>query len=246
MLTSLRELIKRPLIKIRNLICSIRNKGTGRICPVCMSEYKNFCTYGTDRRFDALCPNCNALERHRLEWLFFQRKTNLFNGTEKKVLHIAPEVCFVKRLKHSLGAGYITADLLDPFAMVKMDITNIKYPDEYFDVILCSHVLEHVTEDRKAMKEFFRVLKKVGWALLLVPITAEKTFEDPTITDPKERLKVFGQEDHVRRYGPDYLDRLNEAGFKVEIFTAQDIAQESEITTFGLTRASGELFYCTK
>jgi SAM-dependent methyltransferase len=97
---------------------------------------------------------------------------------------------------------------MNPRAMVRMDITDIQYPKDTFDVIYCSHVLEHVVDDRKAMREFHRVLRPDGWALLLVPITVEKTFEDPSVTDPEERLSVFGQEDHVRCYGPDYVERL--------------------------------------
>jgi ubiquinone/menaquinone biosynthesis C-methylase UbiE len=108
----------------------------------------------------------------------------------------------------------MTADLHSP-AMVKMDITNIQFPDETFDVVYCSHVLEHVPDDRKAMREFYRVLKSNGWAVLLVPIIVEKTFEDPSIDKPKDRLRLFGQSDHVRKYGRDYVDRLRESGFSV-------------------------------
>lgn len=131
--------------------------------------------------------------------------------------------------------------------MVKMDITNIQYPAEYFDVILCSHVLEHVPDDRKAMREFWRTLKPTGWAILLVPIMAEVTFEDPTIVDPQERLIAFGQEDHVRKYGRDYIDRLREAGFKVTVTTVADIAPDQESAQrMGLTADSGEIYYCTR
>ena len=139
----------------------------------------------------------------------------------------------------------ITADIL-PGADIIMDIMNIQYPDEYFDIVYCSHVLEHVQDDRQAMREFYRVLKKDGWAILLVPITAEKTFEDPSIIDPAERLRVFGQEDHVRRYGPDFADRLLQSGFKVTVSNAADVADKRDIKRMGLTDASGQIFYCTK
>ena len=107
---------------------------------------------------------------------------------------------FERLLKKQLGSGYLTSDIRHPRAMVKMDITDIQYPDNPFDVIYCSHVLEHVPDDRRALSEFYRILKPTGWAILLVPIIAEKTFEDPSITDPSERLKLFGQADHVRGY----------------------------------------------
>jgi predicted SAM-dependent methyltransferase len=131
--------------------------------------------------------------------------------------------------------------------MVRMDIMDIRYPDQHFDVIYCSHVLEHVEDDRKAMREFHRVLRSDGWAILLVPITARETFEDPSITTPEERLKTFGQEDHVRRYGPDYADRLRDAGFRVEVTRAGDLVPGDEILRMRLTTATtGEIHFCTK
>jgi SAM-dependent methyltransferase len=197
-------------------------------------------------REDARCPQCGALERHRFAWLFFIHRTDLFNGKARKVLHVAPEPCFEPRLRQRLGPGYLTADLLDPHVMERMDITRIQYPDESFDVIYCSHVLEHVPEDRQAMREFRRVLRKDGWAVLLVPITAQTTFEDPAITEPSERLRLFGQEDHVRRYGPDYVDRLRESGFDVFVTRVLDLFSEEEATRMGLTPAAGEIYLCRR
>jgi SAM-dependent methyltransferase len=179
-------------------------------------------------------------------WLFFQRKTNLFDGTAKKFLHVAPESCLEPRLKRLLKDGYLTADLMNPRVMIKMDITDIQYPDESFDVIYCSHVLEHVLDDRKAMSEFYRVLRSDGWAVILVPVTADVTFEDPSITTPQGRLEAFGQDDHVRRYGPDYIDRLRDAGFLVEKFDPKDLADEQEIIRMGLTSDSGSIYFCRK
>jgi len=174
------------------------------------------------------------------------------------MLHVAPEPAFEIRLKHDLGNGYVTADLLDSKELSKMvtthiacpmfsmDITQIACPDESFDVIYASHVLEHVQEDVKAMCEFHRVLKNNGWAVFLVPITAEKTFEDASIIDPADRLRVFGQEDHVRRYGPDFVDRLRDAGFTVKITEKSHFLEDDEIQLMRLTHATGEIYYCTK
>ena len=189
---------------------------------------------------------CGALERHRFVWVYFWKKTNLFDGNVKRLLHVGPEPFFRKRLKNYLGSGYVTADLSGRGVDVRMDVTEIKYPDEFFDVIYCSHVLEHVSDDRRAMREFYRVLKNDGWAILLVPITAGKTFEDPSITEPDIRLRVFGQKDHVRCYGPDYVERLREAGFDVKITCVSDLFEKDEIVRMGLTAASGEIYYCTK
>lgn len=161
------------------------------------------------------------------------------------MLHVAPEACFEQLLKDHLGSAYLTADLYNKHVMVKMDISDIQYPDETFDMIYCSHVLEHVPDDRKAMREFRRVLKSDGWAILLVPIHSGKTFEDPTITDPAERLKYFNQEDHVRLYGHDYVDRLREAGFNVDVTKPLEYLSDEEITRMSIMRKES-IYYCTK
>jgi len=149
-------------------------------------------------------------------YLFINQKTDLLDGRRKKLLHVAPEISMRALFQSVDYIDYLSADLADVSAMEKIDITDIPYPENSFDVIYCSHVLEHVPDDRKAMREFFRVLKPGGWAILHVPINADATFEDPSVTDPKERERLFGQFDHVRLYGPDYADRLVEAGFAVE------------------------------
>ncbi len=237
---------KKPLRRFKDVVRKVPYYGKGRFCPVCGKSSRRFRPFGVVPRKDAECAHCGALERHRFLWLYVSRKTDLFDGTPKKMLHVAPELCFESRFKKRLGDNYLTADLFNARAMVKMDITNIEYPDQSFDVIYCSHVLEHVQDDKKAMREFCRVLKSNGWAILLVPVTADETFEDPSIVEPLERLKAFGQKDHVRRYGPDYVDRLREAGFRVEITEVNDFVQNEEAIPMGLTPASGQIYYCTK
>lgn len=245
-ITSIRKSV-RPALRLakRGAILALYF-GRARHCPVCEKSSRRFRSHGIVRRKDAKCVRCGALERHRFVWLFMSSRTNLFETPHKRMLHVAPEVCLEHRLRSWLGADYLTADLLHPRAMVKMDITNIECPDESFDVIYCSHVFEHVQEDRKAMGEFFRVLMNGGWAILLVPITADATIEDPSVVDPEERLKYFGQSDHVRRYGPDYIDRLREAGFDVQVFKVADLVGPDQAIKMGLTAAAGEIFYCAK
>ena len=134
------------------------------------------------------------------------------------MLHIAPEAQLSRILTHVKNLDYLSADLSSKRAMVKMDITNIQYPDNSFDIIYCSHVLEHVPDDRQAMSEFYRGLKPGGWAILQVPLAdRDVTYEDFSITDPVEREKHFGQHDHVRWYGRDFTDRLVQSGFDVKI-----------------------------
>ena len=234
---------------VRNPIRALLDRGKSmapgsRHCPVCDRSSSEFRAFGLIPRPDALCPRCGALERHRLLWLYLSQRTNLFDGRRKAMLHVAPEECLEKRFRRRLGAGYVTADLFNPRVMVSMDITNIQYPNHSFDVIYCSHVFEHVVDDRKAMREFRRVLKPGGWAILNVPITVERTFEDPSVIDPAERMRLFGQDDHVRSYGPDYVDRLREAGFTVEVTTVADLVPAETATQMGLTEASGEIYTC--
>lgn len=220
--------------------------GSDRYCPVCNNSSRKFGKQGIITRKDAQCTWCGTLERHRLIWLYFRKMTDLLDSRPKKMLHVAPEPVFRKLFSAHLGADYLSADLHNPLAMVKMDVTDIKYPNESFDVIYCSHVLEHVPNDRRAIQEFFRVLKSDGWAILLVPITSDKTIEDPSIVDPADRLKHFGHEGHVRQYGPDYVERLIEAGFKVKIVAPDDFLNKEEITHMGITKAAGEVYYCRK
>lgn len=161
------------------------------------------------------------------------------------MLHIAPEECFEERFRTLLGKGHITADLDNPHVKVKMDITDIPFDDRSFDIIYCSHVLEHVPDDRKAIREFHRVLKDDGWMVLMVPITADKTLEDPSVTEPKERKRLFGQSDHMRRYGPDFIDRIKEAGFLVEKVLPRDFLTDEAITYYR-TKDHIPIYYCTK
>jgi len=194
-------------------------KGTDYQCPVCKKQFRKFLPYGYGKsnRDNRLCPNCLSLERHRLLWLFLKQKTNFFTA-KLSVLHMAPEQPFLKHFKKMSNLNYTTADLYSPIVDVKTDIRNMVFKDEEFDFAICNHVLEHIDDEQKAMKEILRVLKPGGKAILQVPIdySLEKTFEDSTITSKKDREKYYGQYDHVRQYGKDYPQRLKQAGFEVK------------------------------
>ncbi len=194
-----------------------RLSATGRshYCPLCRSHLSRFDPFGRPPRPEARCPRCGSLERHRLIWRYFQSRTDLFDGAPKRLLHVAPEPQMGTLLARVPGLDYLSVDLAEGAAMVRMDVTDLDLPDESFDVIFCSHVLEHVLDDRRAMRELHRVLRPDGWAVLQVPILRETTFEDSSVTTPEDRERVFGQWDHVRIYGRDYVDRLGEAGFDV-------------------------------
>jgi SAM-dependent methyltransferase len=187
-------------------------------CPCCGYSAEAFLPFGVVPRPNAMCPGCRSLERHRLLWKFFQDETDLF-AAPLRVLHIAPEARLQRDLSRLAHLDYVSVDLESPLAMVRADITAMPFGDAAFDVILCSHVLEHVPDDGQAMREIRRVLRPGGWALLQSPMDERlaATFEDPAITDPDERQRRFGQRDHVRVYGRDYADRLRAAGFDVEV-----------------------------
>jgi SAM-dependent methyltransferase len=187
-------------------------------CNVCNHHYRKFLPYGRKARSNALCPNCLSLERHRMMWLFLKEKTDFFTS-KAKILHIAPELCFIKRFEELHGDDYITADLESPLAKVKLDVLNMPFGENEFDIVFCNHVMEHVESDLQAMSEIFRVLKPGGWGIIQVPLfypLAETTFEDKSIVSPTEREKAYGQSDHVRLYGKDYINRLQSAGFEAE------------------------------
>jgi SAM-dependent methyltransferase len=175
----------------------------------------------------------------------FKQSTDLFDGSPKTMLHVAPERFLTDRLDRIENLDYVSADISSPLARVKMDITDIRYPDDSFSVIYCSHVLEHVPDDRAALRELYRVLKPGGWAVLQVPITAAETFEDPNVTDPDERARVFGQWDHVRRCGPDYIDRMRAAGFIAETLSATEVIPAGRCARLGIQR-DRLIFLCTK
>ena len=209
------QIISPPFLKLLGLVYA----GNAVECPVCSKTFKKFLPYGRISRANALCPNCLALERHRLMYLYLQEKTNFFTA-DLKVLHVAPEACFIERFEAMDNIDYITADIESPLAKVKMDIHDIPFDDNTFDVVFCNHVMEHVDDDIRAMSELKRVLKPGGWGIIQIPIfhpVPDTTDEDPSISDPKVREQRFGQSDHVRLYGKDYPQRLEKAGFRVTV-----------------------------
>ena len=205
--------ISRPVMKITSLLF-LGNKVE---CPICGGRFSKFLPYGYNRvRKGVLCPRCFSLERHRLLWLYLKNKTGFFTDP-LNVLHVAPEQCFYSRFRKLDNLDYTTADLESPLADVKLDIQQMPLADDTFDVVICNHVLEHVPDDRKAMREILRVLKPGGYGIMQVPmeLTLEKTYEDAAIVDPHEREVHFRQKDHYRLYGRDYTERIKECGFRI-------------------------------
>lgn len=213
-------------------------------CPICGGHFRKFLPFGVKPRPNAQCPRCGSLERHRLLWLYLRDMTNLFVDN-LKLLDIAPMDCLQRKFRAMPNIDYISVDLESPLAMVKMDITDMQFPGNQFDCIICYHVLEHIPDDQMAMKEMFRVLKPGGWAILQVPILRDKTFEDPSVITPEDRERVFGQRDHVRIYGLDYKDRLEQAGFSVKVDDYVKQMSDDVVRKYGLMKDEN-IYFCSK
>lgn len=214
-----------------------------RECPCCGWHGFSFDPYGqlAWRRDDAMCPWCRSLERHRLVNLLM--RDELAKGGFK-TLHVAPELSLQKWLR-SVSGDYLSIDT-NGTAMANMDLMALELPDASRTLVWCSHVLEHVPDDRKAMAEMHRVLAPGGMAVIQVPVDVPKTDEDPTITDPRERLRRFQQEDHVRLYGMDVADRLKAAGFAVQVKRPQDFSRDLVKKHSLSFRPTNEVFVCRK
>ncbi len=240
------NLIPRPLlIRLSYLVRPIVAfflKGNQFTDPIDGKSYRKFLPYGYESvRENVLAPGTLSLERHRLFWLYLKNETSFFSSENLKVLHFAPEQAFLKKFRKLSNIEYTTTDLNSPIADVKADICNLPFEDNSYDFIICNHVLEHIPDDTKAMQELYRVLSPNGTAILQVPYEKERaqTFEDDSITDAKERAKIFGQYDHVRVYGMDYFKKLEQIGFRVEAADYTAKFSEEDIEKYRLPK--GEL-----
>jgi SAM-dependent methyltransferase len=223
-------------------------RGEGLECPFCGEHFKKFMPHGLDVPVlqehsvvsggvrATTCPRCGSYDRERLIYLYLLQRTDVFKGG-KKLLDIAPADHLAAKLREIPGLDYISGDLFREDVMVKVDVTDIQFPDATFDVVLCNHILEHVPDDRLAMRELYRVLKPGGWAMVLAPYstTLAATIEDPSVQSSEERLRRFGQDDHVRIYARgDYLARLTESGFDVEVIPFVDELSTTDRAKYAL------------
>lgn len=181
-------------------------------------------------------------------WRYLNERTNLF-ADKLKFMHFAPEFCFQRIFRAMPNLDYISVDLNSPSAKLKMDITNMQFDDDSFDCILCIHVLEHVVDDQKALNELYRVLRPGGWGIFHVPINGEKTIEDPTIVTAEEKMRHFGDPDHVRSYGRNFKERLESVGFSVKIDPHLSELDEDTIDFFRLVpenHPAENIYLCSK
>lgn len=228
---------------LRLRVALARHRGDAVACPVCGHAFDRF---KDDRnRPNALCWRCGSQERHRAQWLVLERRPQLL-ARARSLLHFAPEWCLRRRLSQLPGLRYVTADLQPEGVDVQLDVMRLDLPDGAFDAIICSHVLEHVTDDAAAMAELWRITAPGGWCLVMVPIALERerTYEDATITAPGDREREFLQHDHVRLYAPDIADRLRGTGFDVEVIDMH--AQLGEQAQHYRLLASDLTFLCRR
>lgn len=219
-------------------IAPIVYKGNNVECPVCNRSYSKFLSYGSSiaHRENVLCPGDLTLERHRLMWLYLKDHSDFFTSNKLNVLHIAPEQCFHQRFKQQENLNYLTGDLVSPIADLHFDLHQIPLEENRFDVVFCNHVLEHVNDANQCMRELYRVMKPGGWGIMQVPqdFVREITFEDSSITSEEDRERYYWQKDHVRLFGKDYPNWLENAGFNVEVFEKEKFYSTSQIKRFRL------------
>lgn len=204
---------------------------TPRECPICGHKGR-FRGAGDPPVWDSRCPKCGSFERHRLLVLYLLRHAALANG---QIVHFAPEPCVARVLKQQ-AASYVGADLFQPGVDRALDLQDLDLPDRSVDLFICSHLLEHVPDDRKALAELRRCTRAGGAVLIMVPIVEgwKETYENPEAASADDRTRElhFGQFDHVRMYGADLRDRIRGAGFDLAEFTATP----EECIRYGLQR----------
>lgn len=208
-------------------------------CLICNWKGEKFLDYvrkyGRTNK-NIICPKCGSHPRHRM--LYFLLKKTLPRTKKIKLLHFAPEKCISNLFKYYKNIEYLTADINEKDVMIKENIENLSFEDCSFDIIICSHVLEHVENDKKAIEEMYRVLKYNGTAIIIVPINLNnnETYENQDIICEEEREKQFGQIDHLRLYGKDFKERVEEFGFKLtEKISAKDF-DNGNVLRFGLKK----------
>jgi len=197
----------------RRLWRRVRFYGWARRCPVCRSRLRRFLPHGVIERPDAVCPVCGSRERHRLAWLYLERRTEVFRSPAT-FLHLAAEREFSRRLSRLGHLRYVTGDLKWG-AMIRMDAARMPFPDAVADLVYCCHVLNMMPDDAPAIRELARVLKPDGRALIQAPVTGDRTVECPDDSTPEERRRIFGDPAVYRRYGLDFERRLKAGGLAV-------------------------------
>lgn len=207
-------------------------------CPACGATASQY--------FRGRCSSCSAAARQRLIALFLQRELGIADAAGARVLHFAPEPGLIRMLSKLPRVEYVPADLVPDKGHERVDATDIHLAPT-FDGVITSHVLEHIPDDCKAIAEMHRILQPGGWAVVVVPVldTLEDTFEDESIRSRWARHRYYGQHDHVRLYGRDFIDRLRRAGFTVDERRYADELSPEDARRYGV-RSADVIFLCRK
>ena len=217
------------------------------VCPCCGWRLRTFTRGGWSllSRHHGYCPRCNSKARHRRDWLYLQGHTNLFRE-RLRLLHVSPKYALSRRFVDMPTLDYVALDLKQrPHTTLRASASSLPLRSGSIDAIVCIHVLEHVADDRRAMREFFRVLRPGGWALITVPVRLDQpTYEDPAIISSTDRATAFGEASHVRFYGRDLIDRLEACGFDVTVDLAGNLDEDTK-ARYGLL-ADENIFHCVK
>lgn len=214
-------------------------------CPICDGHFRSF--LARNGMPNVQCPRCWSLVRHRSLWLYLRDQRHV-GERPTRLLHFAPEPGIERRLRSLPGIDYVSGDIDDALADERVDIVKMQFPDESFDLVICSHVLEHVPDDRAAIGELYRILRPGGTVIIIVPVKVDVTEEyldpSPTPAHPDGYLRL-GSHGHVRNIGSDYPERLRAGGFEVDVFDYAASVDDATRTRYALTPGQ-PFFLCSR
>jgi len=231
--------------RFRDKLSPLLYSGNQFHCPVCDRSFRKFRSAGRAerKRLNAVCPYCISRERDRLVFSFLKEQKARFFNDSTRLLHIAPEPCLVSPFQKWAKGIYLTADLIRTDVAEQFDVMSIPHPNESFDAVFCSHVLQDVPDDIKAMQEFFRVLVPGGWAILNVPVVTKQSADHREQPRNIRKDSDTRPDEHLRSYGVDYPDRMREVGFEVETILANDLFDDRSLKRMAMDRSETGSIY---
>ena len=234
---------------VRNQLAPVLYAGKQRYCPICNRSFRKFRKAGRapNKRPNAVCPACSSRERDRLVFLFLQSLQDGGFDLHTRLLHVAPEPCLRTRFTELAKGGYLSADIYRKDVDEQFDVMSIPYPDRSFSAVFCSHVLQDVTDDEKAIAEFFRILKPGGWAILNVPLSTDITIDHKKKWNGTRSKYNKRPDEYLRSYGPDFAVRFARAGFDVRVIHREEVASSKDFSSLGIEGpGAGEIYYGIK
>ena len=248
--------LEEPLAQLRHMASrawAAVPVGAGLLCCICGRKVRRFLPYrgtwlgmppvlteggviGSDI-LNFACPACGCHARERHLWLYLQACGILQAMGGTRILHLAPEMHLQRLIAGAAPRVYVLGDLYPSRADIRrIDLLDIDFPEHHFDLVIANHVLEHVSDDTRALREILRVLRPGGKAILQTPYASRlpRKFEDPSITSEEARLHAYGQEDHCRLYGADFPDFVASFGFVSHAATHAALLPEVDTRRMGV------------